>query len=101
MTLRERAEAMTARGSHTMSKRPTSYPIDGERFAQSGDGAYVIATDGKRYLDFVCSLGATSLGYKHPVITKAVMNQVKVGSLFSLPHYLGQLLFGSQRGGFG
>ena len=88
MTLRERAEAMTARGSHTMSKRPTSYPIDGERFAQSGDGAYVIATDGKRYLDFVCSLGATSLGYKHPVITKAVMNQVKLGSLFSLPHYL-------------
>ncbi len=88
MTLRERAEAMTPRGSHTMSKRPTSYPIDGERFAQSGDGAYVIATDGNRYLDFVCSLGATSLGYKHPVITKAVINQVKKGSLFSLPHYL-------------
>ena len=88
MTLRQRANAMTPHGSHTMSKRPSSYPIDGERFAIRGDGAYVIATDGRRYLDFVCSLGATTLGYGHPVITQAVIAQVKSGALFSLPHRL-------------
>tara|TARA_R110000824_G_scaffold44320_4_gene129011 strand:- start:4362 stop:5582 length:1221 start_codon:yes stop_codon:yes gene_type:complete len=88
MTRRERAEAMTPSGSHTMSKRPASYPIDGERFASRGDGAHVTATDGRRYLDFVCSLGATTLGYSHPVITEAVIAQVKAGSLFSFPHRL-------------
>ena len=88
MTLRQRAEAMTPRGSHTMSKRPSSYPIDGERFAVRGDGAYITATDGRRYLDFVCSLGATTLGYGHPVIEQAVIAQVKSGALFSLPHRL-------------
>ena len=88
MTLRERAEAMTPRGSHTMSKKPTSYPIDGVRFAQSGEGAYVIAADNTHYLDFVCSLGATTLGYGHPVITEAVIKQVNKGSLFSFPHRL-------------
>ena len=60
MTLRERAEALTPHGSHTMSKRPASYPIDGERFARSGNGPYVVTTDGNAYLDFVCSLGATT-----------------------------------------
>lgn len=88
MTLRDRAEAMTPRGSHTMSKRPASYPIDGERFAVSGTGASIIATDGKSYLDFVCSLGATTLGYGHPTITASVMQQVQQGSLFSMPHRL-------------
>jgi len=88
MTLRKRAEAMTPRGSHTMSKRPASYPIDGERFAERGDGAWLTATDGTRYLDFVCSLGATTLGYGHPAITDAVIEQVRSGGLFSLPHRL-------------
>ena len=88
MTLRQRAEAMTPSGSHTMSKRPSSYPIDGERFAVRGDGAYITSTDGRRYLDFVCSLGATTLGYGHPVIEQAVIAQVKSGALFSLPHRL-------------
>ena len=88
MTLRDRAEAMTPRGSHTMSKRPASYPIDGERFADSGAGPYVMATDGRQYLDFVCSLGATTLGYGHPAIEEAVLQQVADGALFSFPHRL-------------
>ena len=88
MNLRQRAEAMTARGSQTLSKRPASYPIDGERFAESGSGAYVTATDGSKYLDFVCSLGATTLGYRHPVIEEAVIKQVSSGALFSFPHRL-------------
>ena len=88
VTLRERAEAMTPRGSHTLSKKPASYPIDSERFAARGDGAYLTTTDGTRYLDFVGSLGATTLGYGHPVITQAVIEQVKRGALFSMPHRL-------------
>ena len=88
MTLRERAEAMTPHGSQTMSKRPASYPIDGERFAEGGDGPYVVTTDGASYLDFVCSLGATTLGYKHPSIIRSVMDQLSKGALFSLPHRL-------------
>lgn len=88
LSLLNRAMSLTPGGSHTMSKRPSSYPISGERFAKSGSGANVIATDGMKYLDFVCSLGATTLGYGHPKITEAVIKQVKAGVLFSMPHFL-------------
>ena len=57
MTIRERAEAMTPSGSHTMSKRPASYPIDGERFdikaGVSTISGYSAHADQKDLLNFV------------------------------------------------
>ena len=47
-------------------------PLEIER----GDGVYLYAKDGKRYLDFFGGLAVNALGYNHPRITTAIENQV-------------------------
>ncbi len=39
-------------------------------------GSYIYATNGKKYLDFVAGVSATSLGHCHPGIVKAIKEQV-------------------------
>ncbi|WP_370324278.1 acetylornithine transaminase [Euzebya sp.] len=41
----------------------------------SGAGSWLTATDGGRYLDFLCGLAVTGLGHAHPVVTQAVADQ--------------------------
>jgi acetylornithine/N-succinyldiaminopimelate aminotransferase len=41
-----------------------------------GEGMYLIARDGKRYLDFFGGLAVNALGYNHPSINKAIVDQV-------------------------
>jgi acetylornithine/N-succinyldiaminopimelate aminotransferase len=41
-----------------------------------GDGVYLYARDGKRYLDFFGGLAVNALGYNHPGINKAIFEQV-------------------------
>jgi len=57
------------------------------KYIEKGDGAYVWADDGKKYIDFPCGLGAVLLGYNHPVINEAIRDQLGKGVLFSLPNY--------------
>ncbi|MCM0011918.1 aminotransferase class III-fold pyridoxal phosphate-dependent enzyme, partial [Klebsiella pneumoniae] len=40
------------------------------------------------YLDFACGLLAISLGYCDPEVNQAVLEQLNLGSIFSLPHRL-------------
>ena len=40
-----------------------------------GDGAYLFTRNGKKFLDFACGIGVTSLGHAHPQITKALQEQ--------------------------
>ena len=47
-------------------------PLEIER----GDGVYLYAKDGKRYIDFFGGLAVNALGYNHPRITTAIENQV-------------------------
>jgi acetylornithine/N-succinyldiaminopimelate aminotransferase len=42
-----------------------------------GEGAYLIARDGKRYLDFFGGLAVNALGYNHPAVNKAIIDQVQ------------------------
>jgi 4-aminobutyrate aminotransferase-like enzyme len=37
-----------------------------------GKGAYLYATDGKRYLDFLAGIGVCSLGHAHPQLVAAM-----------------------------
>ena len=55
---------------------------------EKGEGAYVWDVDGNKYLDTMMSLGALILGYNHPKVNQAVINQLNKGISFSLSHKL-------------
>jgi glutamate-1-semialdehyde 2,1-aminomutase len=50
-----------------------------------GSGAYVQDVDGKRYLDFVQSYGASLLGHAHPDVVKALQEAAGDGTTFGAP----------------
>jgi acetylornithine/succinyldiaminopimelate/putrescine aminotransferase len=52
------------------------YPNRGLRFVR-GDGAYLQAADGRRYLDLATNYGVSIFGYGHPVITAALAAQLE------------------------
>jgi glutamate-1-semialdehyde aminotransferase len=56
-------------------------------FLVKGDGAYVYDYEGERYVDFPCALGAILLGYAYPYVNEAIINQLRTGTTFSLPHF--------------
>lgn len=72
-------------GVQTLSKRPCchvegSYP----NYLVKGEGCYVWGDNGKRYIDFPCSLGANILGHVNQKVTEAVRDRIFKGTLFSL-----------------
>jgi acetylornithine/N-succinyldiaminopimelate aminotransferase len=42
---------------------------------ERGEGAYLFATDGRRFLDFACGIAVTGLGHAHPHLVKALTEQ--------------------------
>lgn len=74
-------------GVQTLSKRPCVH-VNGvyPKFLVRGEGPYVYDENGKRYIDFPCSLGANILGYGNERITNSVLEVLRKGSLFSLSH---------------
>ena len=50
-----------------------------------GYGAYVEDVEGKRYIDFVQSYGASLLGHAHPDVVKVLRDAVKDGTTFGAP----------------
>jgi acetylornithine/N-succinyldiaminopimelate aminotransferase len=43
---------------------------------ERGEGAYLYATDGVRYLDFGCGVAVTALGHSHPYLVEKLTAQV-------------------------
>ena len=43
--------------------------------AERGEGAWLIATDGRRYLDFGSGIAVNALGHAHPALIKALTEQ--------------------------
>lgn len=80
-----RAQNCIAQGYLTNSKRPESlvkgvYPTHVTR----GLGAFLWDTAGKRYLDFICGLGTSLLGYANERVNGAVAEQMRRGATHSL-----------------
>lgn len=50
-----------------------------------GEGAYVWDVEGRRYLDWVQSYGATILGHAHPAVVEAVTKAASDGMTFGAP----------------
>lgn len=74
-------------GSQTFSKSITQYPHGvSPYFITHGQGSRVWDVDGNEYIDFVNSLAAVTLGYNDRDVTRAVIEQVSKGTIFSLPH---------------
>ncbi len=55
--------------------RSLGYPV----YFQRGDGPYLWGIDGRRYLDFNLSHGATILGHNHPAIRQAIEHVLDMG----------------------
>jgi len=56
---------------------------------ERGEGAYLFATDGRRYLDFASGIAVTGLGHAHPHLVAALKAQAEkvwhVSNLFRIP----------------
>jgi acetylornithine/N-succinyldiaminopimelate aminotransferase len=56
---------------------------------ERGEGPYLYATDGRKFLDFTSGIGVTGLGHCHPHIVAAISEQVKrlwhTSNLFRIP----------------
>jgi glutamate-1-semialdehyde 2,1-aminomutase len=76
-------------GSQTFSKSLTHIPRGvSPFFIEKGKGSKVWDVDGNKYIDFVNSLAAVTLGYCDVDVDKAVQDQMKNGVTFSLSHKL-------------
>lgn len=84
-----RAEKSIPLGSQTFSKSKTAYPYGvSPFFIERGKGCQVWDVDGNKYTDFVSGLLSISLGYCDDDVDAAVIEQLKSGVTFSLPHRL-------------
>ncbi len=87
--LLKRALRTIPNGTQTFSKSRTALPYGVSPFyASHADGPYIWDVDGNCYIDFVSALCPVILGYNDPDVTAAVVEQVRDGVLFSLPHEL-------------
>ncbi len=58
----------------------------------SGSGAYVTDIEGRTYLDYVQSYGASILGHAHPAVVEVVQKAAAQGTTFGAPTYRELLL---------
>ena len=85
----ERAEKTIPLGSQTFSKSRIAYPKNvSPLFIKRGQGCQVWDADDNQYTDFVSGLLSVSLGYCNTAVDNAVIEQIKSGVTFSLPHKL-------------
>ena len=83
--LLQSAKSCIPLGSQTFSKSITQLPLGvSPYFVKSAKGSNLIDVDGNKYIDFVAALAAVDIGYLDDDITKAVIEQVQKGSIFSL-----------------
>jgi len=71
----------------TFSSSPTSfvegvYPV----YADHAKGCRFWDVDNNEFIDYLMGLGPITLGYNYGRINDAIINQIKNGILFSLPH---------------
>jgi acetylornithine/N-succinyldiaminopimelate aminotransferase len=56
---------------------------------ERGEGCYLFATDGRRYLDFGSGIAVTALGHAHPHLVQALTEQARklwhCSNIFSIP----------------
>lgn len=83
--LRNRADRCIAQGALTNSKRPACF-VNGvyPTHLKRAQGCYAWDEDNNRYIDFVGANGTSVFGFAYDEVNLAVINQLKLGTLFSL-----------------
>ena len=69
---RETEELLTLKERYIPAVYQQHHPI----VAVSGEGAWISDSDGRRYLDFAGGIGVLNVGHRHPLVVKAVQEQV-------------------------
>ena len=85
--MKDRAKKVIPHITGTFSRSPSHFvenvfPV----YAQSGNGSHFVDLDGNEFLDYYCGLGPITLGYNYKIVNDAIINQLKKGIIFSLPH---------------
>lgn len=86
LALLEEARQLIPGVTQSWMKRPemfalSSYPV----YLADGQGALVTDVDGQTYIDFICGLGANTLGHNHARVVSAIQGALGHGILHSLP----------------
>ena len=86
LKLEQVARQSIAGFTQSMMKKPEQFchghfPI----YLSEGEGALVRDLDGNAYIDYICGLGANSLGHNHPALLEAIYKTLPAGLLHSLP----------------
>ncbi|MCC7492306.1 MAG: aminotransferase class III-fold pyridoxal phosphate-dependent enzyme [Fimbriimonadaceae bacterium] len=80
----ERAQRVIPMATQTHSKAPREALRGLEPcFIERGQGCRLWDLDGNEYLDYRCSLGPITLGYRYPAVEQAVRAQLERGTVFS------------------
>jgi glutamate-1-semialdehyde aminotransferase len=84
-----RARELIPGVTQTLSKSPSQW-VQGVApcYLQRAHGAHVWDVDDNRYLDFPMALGPVLLGHGYPAVNQAIVDQLRSGITFTLPHPL-------------
>jgi glutamate-1-semialdehyde 2,1-aminomutase len=89
MNLYARALDLIPGATQLISRRPTRYAFGvSPVYAQRAKGARFWDVDGHEYIDWVSGIGAILLGYADPVVDEAVIEQIRLGTMYSINHEL-------------
>lgn len=83
----EKARRLIPHQTGTFSRATSSF-IEGvyPTYVKSGNGSHFTDVNGVEYIDYLMALGPITLGYNYDVVNNAIIEQLKQGILFSLPH---------------
>ena len=87
--LHARASNLVPAQTQTLAKGPGQF-VRGvaPKFAARGKGSHLWDVDGNEYIDLQMGIGPISLGYAYEPVDRAIVEQLKRGITFSLPHAL-------------
>lgn len=84
--LAEQSKKLVAGFTQSMMKKPEQFaPGHFPVYIEKANGALVTDIDGNEYIDFICGLAANTLGHNHPVVVKAITENLHKGLIHSLP----------------
>lgn len=78
--LKDKIHSLIPGGAHTYSRGDDQSPDNAPAVFERGKGAYVWASDGKKYLDCVMGLRAVTIGYAQEEIDNAAIAEIKKGN---------------------